>query len=369
MKNILIIIFFITILYSCTTQKVIVEEKQDSKTEKPVGVIKEKEFQFTFEIYQKKINSNLRGLSVLDSSTAWASGSNGIIIKTLDGGKSWQEYKVKGFETLDFRDIEVFDKNTSIIMCIDAPAFFFKTNDGGKSWKRKYMNRNPKIFFDGFAFWNDKNGIALSDPIDGKFYLVKTYDSGETWKEIANINLPLAKKNESSFAASGTSISVYGKDLVWFGTGGADKSYIYFSEDAGNNWRVIETPIKSSNSSSGVFSIAFKDDLNGIAVGGDYKKDKLSQFNCCFTDDGGLSWQLIEKQQPFGFKSCVVWNDFYKIYIATGTSGTDYSADYGKSWIHIDDRSFNTVAVSKIDGTTFLVGNNGFIAKLKVRIN
>ncbi|MCX7876817.1 MAG: hypothetical protein N2321_11730 [Melioribacteraceae bacterium] len=366
MKKLLTLLIIIFI-YSCSTQKEIVKEKEEIKIEKPVLVEKEKEYNFSIEIFSKKINSNLRGLSVIDSLTLWASGSNGLIIRTTDGGKTWQEFKVKGFETLDFRDIEAFDKNNAIVMSIDAPAFFFRTSDGGKTWKRKYMNRDPKIFFNGFAFWDDKNGIAFSDPIDGKFYLVTTKDAGETWKEITNLNIPQAYKNEGGFAASGTSITVKGKELVWFGTGGLDKARIYFSEDGGNNWRIADTPMKFGNSSSGIFSIAFKDDLNGVAIGGDYKEINNSLNNCSITDDGGLTWQKIDKN-PFGYKSCVVWNDFYKIYLATGNSGTDFSKDDGKSWSNIDSKSFNSISVSKNDGATFLVGDKGLIAKLKIKV-
>lgn len=368
MKIYFLIIVSIFLIYSCSTQKEIVQEKENISISKPDSIKTEKEYSFSFEVYSKKINSNLRGLSVIDSLNAWASGSNGLIIKTTDGGKSWKEFRIKGFETLDFRDIEAFDENNAIIMCIDAPAFFFKTKDGGKSWKRKYMNRDPKIFFDGFAFWNNEKGIAFSDPINGKFFIVKTENGGESWKEISDMNISSALKNEGGFAASGTSITVFGKDLVWFGTGGANRSRIFFSEDAGINWRTAEVPINSGISSSGVFSIAFKDELNGIAVGGDYKDFNNSTNNCAFTDDGGLSWQPIVKTNPFGFKSCVAWNEFYKIYLATGTSGTDFSGDFGKSWKFIDNKSFNTISVSKKDGTIFLVGDKGLIAKLKINV-
>ncbi|MCL4549506.1 MAG: hypothetical protein M1495_13155 [Bacteroidetes bacterium] len=363
MKKLLIVVLAAASLYSCTTQKEIVKKEEKS----PVVIEKKKTLEFSFEIEKPKTNSSLRGISVVDSLTAWACGSKGTFVHTSDGGKTWTEGKVKGFEPLDFRDVEAFDKNTAIIMSVDAPAFFFKTYDGGKTWKRKYMNRNPKIFFDGMAFWDEKNGIAFSDPIDGRFFIVITKNGGETWKEIPSINIPVALPGEGAFAASGTAISVSGKDLVWFGCGGSDRSRIYFSEDSGENWRAIEAPIKSGNSSSGIFSVCFKDDLNGIAVGGDYKNDKSNNGNCAFSDDGGLSWQAIDKSQPGGFKSCVVWNDKYKFYLTTGTSGSDYSLDDGKTWISIDQRSYNSIGFSKKDGSCFMVGDKGAIAKVRVK--
>ena len=364
MKKLLLILLSGIFLYSCSSQKEVEKPKTEEKPQQVA--IKKRELDFEFETQNSKTNASLRGISVVDSLTAWASGSKGTILRTTDGGKSWHESKVKGYESLDFRDIEAFSKNSAIVMCVDAPAFFFKTTDGGKNWKRKYMNRDPKIFFDGFAFYDEDNGIAFSDPIDGRFFIVKTKDGGDTWREIPSMNIPGVLKSEGGFAASGTSISIFGKDLVWIGTGGGERSRIFFSQDAGENWRAVDSKMKGGNSTSGVFSIAFKDDLNGLAVGGDYKNNKDKNGNAAYSDDGGLSWMPIETNQPSGFKSCVAWNPQNKFYLVTGTSGTDYTIDDGKTWIQVDQKSFNSIGISKTDGTTFLIGDNGSIAKLKV---
>jgi photosystem II stability/assembly factor-like uncharacterized protein len=363
MKNLVLISALAVIFYACSSQK---EIEKPVKVGKPEAAVAEKvrTLQFTFEQQKSQTNASLRGISVVDSLTAWASGSKGTYLRTTDGGKTWQTGKVKGFETLDFRDVEAFDKNTAILMCIDAPAYFFKTTDGGKSWKRKYMNRDPKIFFDGIAFWDSKNGIAFSDPIDGRFFIVVTKDGGDSWKEYPQINIPAALKNEGGFAASGSSISVAGKDLVWIGSGGAERARIYFSQDAGENWRAVDAPIKSGNSSSGVFSISFRDDMYGISVGGDYKNDRMKDGNCAITDDGGLSWQSISASRPEGFRSCVAWNEKHKYFLTTGTSGSDYSLDDGKTWKSIDTESYNSIGISKIDGSCFVVGDKGVIAKV-----
>ena len=364
MKIVFSIIVSAILFFSCTSQQETVKQKED----KPFAVAeKMKELIFSFEMQKSKTNSSLRSISVVDSLTAWASGSNGTFLRTTDGGNTWYDGKVKGFETLDFRDVEAFDKNTAILMSTDAHAFFFKTTDGGKSWKRKYMNRDPKVFFDGMSFWDEKNGIAVSDPIEGKFFIVVTKDGGDNWEQYPSIYIPSPQNGEAAFAASGTAIAVAGKDLVWFGTGGAEKSRIFLSEDRGENWRAFDSQIKSGSSSCGVFSICFKDELNGIAVGGDYKNDKDKTSNCSISDDGGLSWQSVRSNPPNGFRSCVSWNEKYKFYLTTGTSGTDYTIDDGKTWSGIDSRSFNSIGISKSDGGCFMVGDKGVIAKIRVR--
>lgn len=364
MKIIFSIIVAAILFFSCTTQKETIKQKE----EKPIVQIeKKKELIFSFEMQKSKTSSSLRGVSVVDSLTAWASGSNGIYLRTTDSGITWNDGKVKGFETLDFRDVEAFDKNTAILMSTDAPAFFFKTTDGGKSWKRKYMNRDPNVFFDGMTFWDEKNGIAVSDPIEGKFFIIATKDGGDNWEQYPSIYIPSPQNSEAAFAASGTSVTIAGKDLVWFGTGGSDKARIFLSEDKGENWRAFDSQIKSGSSSCGVFSICFKDELNGIAVGGDYKNNKDTTSNCSISDDGGLSWQSVKSNQPNGFRSCVSWNEKYKFYLTTGTSGTDYTIDDGKTWKAIDTRSFNSIGISKSDGSCFMVGDKGVIVKIRVR--
>jgi len=364
MKIFFSILISAILFFSCTSQQETVKQKEEKTI---IASEKKKELFFSFEIQKSKTTSSLRGISVVDSLTAWASGTNGTFLRTTDGGITWIEGKVKGFEPLDFRDVEAFDKNTAILMGTDAPAFFFKTTDGGRSWKRKYMNRDAKVFFDGMSFWDEKNGIAISDPIDGKFFIVVTKDGGDNWQQYPSLYVPSPQNGEAAFAASGTSITTAGNDLVWFGTGGGEKARIFLSEDRGENWRAFDSQIKAGSQTCGVFSICFKDELNGIAVGGDYKNDKDKNSNCSISDDGGLSWQSVKLNPPSGFKSCVSWNNKFKFYITTGTSGSDYSIDDGITWRGIDPRSFNSIGVSKSDGSCFMVGDKGIIAKVRVR--
>ncbi len=368
MKKVLSLVILALVFYSCSSQKEVIKPKEEPKKEIPAipVVVKKKVLLINFEKLNVKTNSSLRGISVVDSLTAWVSGSRGTVLRTIDGGKTWLNAHVKGQETRDFRDIEAFDKNTAIVLCIDAPAYFFKTTDGGKTWKRKYINMNPNIFFDGFAFWDDKNGIAISDPLEDKLYLIGTKDGGDSWKELTNMNIPKIIKGESAFAASGTSIAMMGKDLLWIGTGGGNRARVYKSEDSGADWRIADTKLKAGNASSGVFSVCFKDELNGIAVGGDYKKDKELTGNCAITDDGGLSWQAVENNGPAGFRSCVAWNTVYKYWLTVGTSGADFSIDDGKSWTNLNGESYNSIGFSKKDGTGFVVGDKGAISKIQV---
>src|SRR5579875_2921045 len=92
----------------------------------------------TVNILTSGNKTSLRGLSVVNDNVLWASGSNGTVARSVDGGKTFQWLTVKGFEQRDFRDIEAFDDNSAIIMAIAEPAIILKTKDGGKTWKRMF---------------------------------------------------------------------------------------------------------------------------------------------------------------------------------------------------------------------------------------
>ena len=62
----------------------------------------------TIQILHKDKDTSLRGLSVVDNSIAWVSGSKGWTALSKDGGLTWQWKQIKGYENLDFRDIEGF---------------------------------------------------------------------------------------------------------------------------------------------------------------------------------------------------------------------------------------------------------------------
>ncbi|MCW3052497.1 MAG: oxidoreductase, partial [Chthonomonadales bacterium] len=167
-------------------------------------------------------DADFRGLCAVSAQVAWASGTHGTVVRTVDGGKHWEKVSVPGAEALDFRDIQAFDTQEASVLSIGPgeQSRIYKTQDGGKHWRHLFTNREAKAFYDAFAFWDHKHGIAISDPVEGRFPLLITED-GETWKPLVPDVMPPALLDEGGFAASGTCIAVGGRDDVWFATGGA----------------------------------------------------------------------------------------------------------------------------------------------------
>ena len=306
--------------------------------------------------------AGLRGLSVVNEKVIWASGTGGTVIKTIDGGKTWNVMTVPGAEKLDFRDIEAFDGNTAYILSIGngESSRIYKTIDGGATWKEQFRNKNEKAFYDAIACWDRSNCIAMSDPVDGKFVLINTKD-GETWKPMDTDKMAAAKPGEAAFAASGTCLITQGRNNVFLVSGG-NNARVFRSVNRGLTWFVSDTPIVNGTSGSGIFSIAMFDAKNGVIVGGNYGKPDEVKGNLAFTNDGGKAWKLGSGLA--GFRSGVAFVDKKTIF-AVGTNGSDLSSDGGKSWWNFDDQPYNAVAAKAIRAI-WAVGPNGAVAKYRV---
>jgi photosystem II stability/assembly factor-like uncharacterized protein len=318
-------------------------------------------------IQQSGTTVRLRGVSAVNRNVAWASGDKGIVARTMDGGATWSASVVAGASELDFRDIDAFDADTAYTLAIGPgeKSRIYKTTDGGKQWALQFTNNIAAAFFDAMAFWDKRHGIAVSDPVDGHFVIISTDDAGATWKQMSTDGMPPALKGEGAFAASGTCITVSGKRDVWFATGGGEHARVFHSQDRGRTWTASETPILSGRPPTGIFSIAFKDRRNGVIVGGDYEKERDATRNVAVTKDGGQTWQLIDKAQPQGYRSCVLFvpGTHAPTLVAVGPSGADYSLDDGRTWTALGQQGFHSASFAAATSAGWAVGEKGLIAK------
>lgn len=305
--------------------------------------------------------ASLRGLSVVSDRVIWASGTGGTILRTLDGGAHWQAIAVPGASRLDFRDIKAFGADIAYAAAIAAGGGIYKTSDGGRHWRLQYALQAANFFLDGLAFWNANHGLALGDPMQGKFLVLKTDDGGVHWRRI--LDLPPALPGEGAFAASGTALVAGPGGRAWFATGGPGGARVFRTSDAGASWQVVTTPIEVGTAGAGIFSLAFHGSL-GVAVGGDYTRPQASTRTAALSENAGAVWTLAPGSMPSGYRSAVAWlpGGGGQDWIAVGTNGGDISLDGGRDWRRVSDQGFNSVAATP-GGTLWAVGARGRLGR------
>jgi len=305
------------------------------------------------------VDANLRGVAVVvhrGSTLIWATGSQGTILRSTDLGQTWTPAHIEGTEKLDFRGVATFDGETVYLMSSGEgeQSRIYRSTDGGRTWELEYTDKRKNFFLDALVCADDTHCFALSDPIDGKFLLLATSD-GTLWKELPRDHMPPALPREGAFAASNSSLLLYGKNDLYFATGGA-AARVFHSKDLGQTWSVGVTPVLSGNPSQGIFSIVRAGDAL-VVVGGDYADPKRNEKNAAYSLDEGQTWQLAE-ELPKGYRSCV---DTYDAgFVAVGPTGAETSRD-GIRWTHIDAPNLN--AVTFISGKGFAAGAKGTVAQ------
>jgi photosystem II stability/assembly factor-like uncharacterized protein len=307
--------------------------------------------------------AELRGLSIARDGSVWVSGVHGTFARSTDRGRSWSADSVSGSALLDFRSLHAWDGATAIVASAGEAerglARILSTADSGRRWTPRYSSDEKGVFLDAIAFWDARNGIALSDPVDGAFVILLTADAGATWNRVPAASLPPTLAGEAAFAASNGSIALSGDSLAWIGTGGGGRARVFQSRDRGATWKVVDTPIHADGPASGIFALAFFDARRGIAVGGDYTKRTLPSVSAALTFDGGETWSPASLA-PAAYLSSVSYAESAEHLLAVGLAGTYVSYDGGWSWMQTDTVPLNAVRFR--GGQGYAVGPHGRIA-------
>jgi len=289
---------------------------------------------------------SLRGSAIIDDSL-WVSGSNNAVFVSQDAGKTWADKSVDIPLKTGFRDIELFDNKTAIVMGVGSgeQSVLYKTVNGGDSWQLLYQNQDKEGFFDSIAFWDRNNGLLMGDPVDGFYMIKKTTDGGKTWRRI-NINkIPKFIEKEAAFAASGNTLIVGEHGKAWLTTGGFSAS-VYSSDDFGETWQRQSVPLYSETQTAGGYGVALNHQQQVFVVGGDYEQRPASYPNIATKING--EWRSVSAGQH-GLRTAMSCQD--NICIATGKTSNDISFNSGNSWQVLanpsgkkDDKGFYTLA-------------------------
>ncbi|KAF2661574.1 Oligoxyloglucan reducing end-specific cellobiohydrolase [Lophiostoma macrostomum CBS 122681] len=320
----------------------------------------------TWNLRPTNTTQQFRGLSVVSRDTVWVSGTNGTALRSHNGGETWANVSPtlapENSTDFEFRDIQAWSAQEALVLSIGTGNLsrIYKTRDGGKSWKPTFINQEPTAFYDCMAFENSRHGIAMSDPVNGKFRLIETWNGGATWAIVDPSGMPAALDGEFGFAASGTCIEA-AAGRWYIASGGVNPGRVFRSSD-GHHWKVANSSI-TGGAAAGVFSVRFRDTKHGIAVGGDYESPTGNSANAAWSDDGGSFWTKANKF-PGGYRSGASWvPGLDHIAIAVGTTGSDITFDGGKNWTTFDNGTFDAVECANKEAC-WASGSKGRVARL-----
>jgi len=310
-------------------------------------------------------DASLRGLSVVNARTLWASGTGGRVVHTADGGATWRVDTIPNATHLDLRAIHA--RNARVAHVAATAGRIFRTRDGGRTWMQTYQAPDTSVFLDAIEFWDDRNGVALGDPVGGRFLVLLTRDGGDTWRAASVEHRPPTRDGEAAFAASGSSLVVDASGGVWIGSGGR-AARLFYSGDRSSTWIAIDSPLRQGGPSEGIFSLA---QLDGriYLVGGDFQQpDSVRGNEGVFSGNPSRAWLPPSSAPPRGYRSGVAAARVGDtvLLIAVGPSGSDLSSDGGRTWTPFDPVGFHAVRATR-DGVFYASGSGGRIAIFDAR--
>lgn len=298
----------------------------------------------------------LRGIHDVGMGVIWASGSNGAVLRSEDDGYMWQQCEIPaGAAQLDFRAVFGWDANHVMVMSSGpgAASRLYESKDGCATWRLLFQNPDRDGFWDALTF-RGTTGFILGDPVGSRFVIYRSDDLGRHWHRDSSPALAAAN-GEGVFAASNSALVVLPNSDLLFATGGLGGPRLFRLGTSGN-WSVTKLPLAAGKASTGAFSIAFRDNRHGIAVGGDYKEPARSAGTAAWTSDGGLTWHA-SSDSPSGYRSSVAWEQNVNAWITVGPNGSDLSRDDGRTWKRFDSKNWNALSLPWAAGPKGQIGS------------
>ncbi len=315
-------------------------------------------------------DQSFRGLDAVDRRTAWVTGGSateggpGRVFRTTNGGRSWQDVSPPGTEGLLFRDVEARSAKEAVILAIGPgeASRIYRTSNGGRSWDTAFVNDDPAAFYDCLAFYpGGRRGLALSDPVDGKFRILATRDSGRSWTVLPDAGMPEAP-TEAGFAASGDCLVATGHS-AYFGSGGG-AARVFRSDDYGLTWTATDSTIPAGEA-AGVFALAFRTPGQGVAVGGDFAAP-ADGVDAVAVTRHGHTWRSAGDLTHLAEDAAYLPGRGDRL-IVTGESGavrgTSISSDGGRSWTAVTGTGYHALDCTR-DGSCWAAGAGGRVALL-----
>jgi photosystem II stability/assembly factor-like uncharacterized protein len=133
--------------------------------------------------------------------------------RSIDGGDTWEAGTFNAGNGLS--QIFAFDANVCwAVFNTGSTQGLYKTEDGGVLWEKKGAVYGSGSFANVIHFFDNMNGFAQGDPVDGYYELYVTTDGGENWTRIIEANIPAPTSGEYGITGN---YCAFGNN-IWWGT-------------------------------------------------------------------------------------------------------------------------------------------------------
>ena len=239
--------------------------------------------------------AKLRSLFSVNTTTAWAVGDLGVIVKTTDG-LTWQ---AQGSPT-DKVLTKVFFLTPDLGWACGLNGIIVNTQDGGMNWT--VHNTTTNNMLSDIFFVNENDGWAVGS----QGSILRSVDGGETWFNQFSENTQALNGVHFLTATRGFAVGFLGTVLE--------------TTDGGTSWTQVAS---INNKNDPYMDIDFVDQENGII---------LANGNFLRTTDGGITWSAQSMQRfdvNFMYFIEMVTADIFWV---GGLNGVEYSSDTGATW-------------------------------------
>ncbi|SHJ85516.1 Uncharacterized protein SAMN02745165_03356 [Malonomonas rubra DSM 5091] len=236
----------------------------------------------------------LHAIHFINNNQGWAVGDRGLILRSDDGGNSWQQQ-----ETLVSSSLIRVQFTGTKGWITGADGSLLTSSDKGDSWQELRKIQGGSIYASYFV--DAENGWA----VDQNGYIQKGYNGGIDWVRSSNLSNLSPRNLYFINAETGWVIGLLGQAMR--------------TTDGGDNWQRIDT-----GSDQTLQAVQFLDPDHGWAIGGRGAVLKSS--------DGGLSWR--ETRLPTNHQlNSLGFFDPERGWVA-GNSGMLFAtSDGGRNWI------------------------------------
>ncbi len=313
-----------------------------------------------------KNKGNLRAASAVKN-YFWVSGAKGSIARIYlkkDIVLEIKEYNNTPCSNCDFRGIHAWDSLNAIAISSGIPCLIIKTKDGGKSWQKVFEQTDSAWFLDAIKFTKDGKGYILADAINGAIPILTSTNYGATWT-VKYWKYPY-KNAPSFYAASNSSLSIFNNNLMVCG-GINNASFIGQLRETKDSFSLISyyisIPQNCTNKKENYFG------YYGMYVHKNTIYTCGGSFNCPL--EGQFAQILKLKNSIFELADTIALKGYYSGVYAkknkvfyTGTNGN--SIFESKKLVSQDSQVFNTV-IPYYKNSIAWAGAKGIITISKIK--